>query len=60
MLTAGKHPKIGQRLELNAPDDCPDAVAGLFQECTSSEAALRPTAAQLVERLSLLQAEVEG
>lgn len=39
-------------MPLQVPEDCPQAVVDLYTECTAVDPADRPTARQLVERLT--------
>ncbi len=39
---------------MEVPQDCPQAVADLYLHCTAFDPAARPTARELVQRLSVL------
>lgn len=51
---AGEHPVRGRNRDLQAPEDCPQGVIDLCKACTSKDPAARPTAKELVERLTVL------
>ncbi|PSC72792.1 Serine threonine-kinase CTR1 [Micractinium conductrix] len=54
-LCVGEYPARGTMRESRVPQECPQAVAQLMTECLQENPMLRPSAAQLVERLTLLQ-----
>lgn len=45
----------GALRELRVPQECPQAVADLCWQCTEEEPSSRPSAWELVERLTALQ-----
>ncbi|EFN57123.1 hypothetical protein CHLNCDRAFT_21563, partial [Chlorella variabilis] len=54
-LCTGEYPSRGSMREPRVPQECPQQVADLIQECLQEEAAARPTVRQVVERLTQLQ-----
>lgn len=52
---AGEYPNRGALRALCVPEECPQEVADLFLECIDEEPASRPTAKELVQRLTELQ-----
>lgn len=52
---AGQYPVRGGLRELRVPEECPQAVADLIAACLSEDAAQRPSARELVKRLTELQ-----
>jgi serine/threonine protein kinase len=56
-LPAGECPRRGSMRDLRVPEECPQAVADLVAACLQEEAAARPTARLLLERLTALAGE---
>lgn len=53
-IVTGELPVRGQLRMPHVPSECPQEVADLFVQCTSSNPGARPTAQELVQRLSKL------
>eukprot|EP00884_Botryococcus_braunii_P015147 jgi/Botrbrau1/23633/Bobra.55_2s0020.2 len=56
-LVTGKVPVRGRMRKLRAPEDCPEAVAQLVEQCTASDPLLRPTAKHLAQMLEILASD---
>lgn len=54
------HPYRRQLRDIAVPEEAPQAVAELFEQCIAADPAARPTAKQLVEKLSELCAPRPG
>jgi hypothetical protein len=50
---AGMHPVRDKMEPLRVPQDCPQEIADLYLQCTVADPAARPTAREVVERLTL-------
>lgn len=53
-LSAGEHAVRGRMRLLRTPEDCPLEVVQLVTDCTAADPAARPSAKDLVQRLSVL------
>jgi serine/threonine protein kinase len=56
-VCTGECPRRGSMRDLRVPEECPQAVADLVAACLQEEAAARPTARLLLERLTALAGE---
>ena len=53
-ICSGEHPQRGRNRPLRVPEDCPQEVADLCEQCMAEDPTARPSARELVERLTAL------
>ena len=59
-IVTGERPQRGNLRAPRVPEDCPQEVAGLIQQCTAFDPTKRPTALALMQELGVLSRSVRN